>query len=231
MHGVVSSAKRKRYIESSAVAGYFISFEGVDGVGKSTQVELLEHYLQLYGYEVVCTREPGGTELGAVLRQILLDAKSSDTELNEPISDRAEALLFAADRAQHVDTVIRPALERGAVVISDRYVDSSLAYQAGGRGINDAAVRQLQHIAIDGVLPQRTYVLDMSAQQAHQRLQHSDDRMEAAGDTFFNRTRQAFLELAARDPQRMKVIDASLPIQEVWTSIKQDIDMLLHTGD
>ena len=210
------------------MAGWFISFEGVDGVGKSTQVEILERYLQAYHYEVVCTREPGGTELGKVLRQVLLDAKAADSALREPISDRAEALLFAADRAQHVDTVIRPALQRGAVVISDRYVDSSLAYQAGGRGIDDAAVRQLQQIAIDGVLPHRTYVLDMSAQQAHQRLQHSDDRMEAAGDEFFNRTRQAFLDLAAQDPQRIKVIDASLPVSEVWLCIKQDVDQLLH---
>lgn len=210
------------------MAGWFISFEGVDGVGKSTQVEILERYLQTYHYEVVCTREPGGTELGKVLRQVLLDAKAAGSALNEPISDRAEALLFAADRAQHVDTVIRPALKRGAVVISDRYVDSSLAYQAGGRGIDDAAVRQLQQIAIDGVLPHRTYVLDMSAQQAHQRLQHGDDRMEAAGDEFFNRTRQAFLNLAAQDPQRIKVIDASLPVPEVWLRIKQDVDQLLH---
>lgn len=238
------------------MAGMFITFEGVDGVGKSTQVQRLRAFLEARGFEVVCTREPGGTTLGSRLRELLLgvsessnsadsaDAgshssvsrssdgknsagKNSGSMVYEPISSRAEALLFAADRAQHVDMLIRPALTRGAVVISDRYVDSSLAYQAGGREIDDHTVEVLQTIAIDGMLPQRTYLLDMSAEQAHARLRHRDDRMEAAGDDFFARTRQAFLALAERDPQRFCVIDAAQSVDGVWQQIERDIVTVL----
>ena len=188
------------------MAGLFISFEGVDGVGKTTQVGRLRDYALSLGYDVVVTREPGGTPLGRALRQLLLHGVSSGADDDaaaapQPasaadIAPRAEALIFAADRAQHVAEKIRPALERGAVVITDRYLDSSLAYQAGGRELTPAEIRNLSLWATDNLLPERTYLLDMDPSQSHERLTHSADRMEAAGDDFQKRTRRAFLDLA-----------------------------------
>lgn len=147
-----------------APTGLFVSFEGVDGAGKTTQVERLRTYLTERGRTVVVTREPGGTELGVQLRQILLHGGD--------IAPRAEALLFAADRAQHVAQVITPALERGAVVITDRYLDSSLAYQAGGRELTAGDVRDLSMWATGGLLPRRTYLLDIDPVLSHGRLVH-----------------------------------------------------------
>ena len=185
------------------MTGLFISFEGVDGVGKTTQVERLRDYLEAAGREVVVTREPGGTALGGSLRQLLL---------REP-GDAAE--------------VVRPALERGAVVITDRYLDSSLAYQAGGRELTADDVRGLSMWATGGLMPVRTYLLDMDPTAAHRRLQHDADRMESAGDEFQQRTRQAFLDLAGHEPGRFRVIDAAWPIEAVWEHIKADVDAVL----
>lgn len=207
------------------VSGVFVSFEGVDGVGKTTQVERLKDYVERLGREAVVTREPGGTELGVALRQLLLHGVSSDDAAD--IAPRTEALLFAADRAQHVAEVIRPALERGAVVISDRYIDSSLAYQAGGRELTQDEVRQLSLWATSNLLPERTYLLDMDPKTSHERLEHSEDRMESAGDGFQERTRQAFLDLAAQEPERFKIIDATQPVDEVWNRIRLDVEALL----
>ncbi|MDF7665785.1 dTMP kinase [Bifidobacterium sp. ESL0745] len=201
------------------MSGVFISFEGVDGVGKTTQVERLKNYIEEMGREVAVTREPGGTKLGLALRQLLLHGGD--------IAPRTEALLFAADRAQHVAEVIRPALARGAVVISDRYIDSSLAYQAGGRELTQDDVRKLSLWATNNLLPERTYLLDMDPTVSHGRLEHSEDRMESAGDGFQERTRQAFLDLAAKEKSRFKVIDASKPVDEVWNQIRADADDLL----
>ncbi|PST46345.1 dTMP kinase [Bifidobacterium callitrichos] len=206
------------------MAGLFISFEGVDGVGKTTQVERLRAYLESRGRTVVTTREPGGTALGRAIRRLLLhgvDEESAD------IAPRAEALLFAADRAQHVAETIRPALDRGEVVITDRYLDSSLAYQAGGRELTATEIRELSMWGTNGLLPVRTYLLDMDPALSHSRLTHAADRMESAGNEFQNRTRQAFLDLAAGEPERFRVIDASRSIDEVWASIRTDIDGLL----
>ena len=205
--------------------GLFISFEGIDGVGKTTQVERLRGYAESLGREVVVTREPGGTPLGLAIRRMLLygiEGSSAD------ISPRAEALLFAADRAQHVAEVIRPALERGAVVITDRYLDSSLAYQAGGRELTPQEIRSLSMWATNELLPARTYLLDMDPAGSHARLQHDEDRMESAGDGFQARTRQAFLDLAEAEPARFRVIDASQSIDAVWSAILADCDGLLH---
>lgn len=237
------------------MTGLFISFEGVDGVGKTTQVERLRAHFAALGCEVVVTREPGGTALGSAIRQILLhgvenvehtgvadravesDAVSASgatgttgDATKADIAKRAEALLFAADRAQHVAEVIRPALERGAVVITDRYLDSSLAYQAGGRELTADEIRDLSMWATCVLMPDRTYLLDMDPSAAHQRLQHGEDRMESAGDGFQDRTRRAFLHLAAREPSRFRVIDASWPIDTVWSHVKADADgVLYHT--
>lgn len=201
------------------MTGVFISFEGVDGVGKTTQVNRLREHLNAAGHEVVVTREPGGTQLGVSLRRLLLHGGE--------LADRAEALLFAADRAQHVHEVIRPALRRGAVVITDRYVDSSLAYQAGGRELTVQEVRQLSLWATDALMPCRTYVLDMDPRLSHHRLAHDEDRMESEGGGFQQRTREAFLELAQQDPGRCVVVDAAADVQSVWGVIRADADALL----
>ena len=157
--------------------GIFISFEGIDGVGKTTQVERLRAYVEAQGRECVVTREPGGAS-----RKLLRGGvEGSDAD----IAPRAEALLFAADRAQHVAEVIRPALERGAVVITDRYLDSSLAYQAGGRELTAGEIRDLSMWATCELLPNRTYLLDLDPVQSHARLQHDEDRKESAGNVFF----------------------------------------------
>ncbi|MCI1210874.1 dTMP kinase [Bifidobacterium tibiigranuli] len=226
------------------MAGLFISFEGVDGAGKTTQVERLRQYAESLGRSVTVTREPGGTALGRAIRQILLHGVPEDAEYagqmvsrgaaenteNAGIAARAEALLFAADRAQHVAQVIRPALERDGIVITDRYLDSSLAYQAGGRELTVEAVRRLNLWASDALLPARTYLLDMDTDISHRRLTHSEDRMESAGAAFQHRTRQAFLELARKEPQRFKVIDAARPVDVVWQEIKADFDAVLADG-
>lgn len=205
--------------------GTFISFEGVDGVGKTTQVERLRAYIESQGRECVVTREPGGTALGVAIRKMLLHGVDTGDENDcADIAPRAEALLFAADRAQHVAEVILPALQRGAVVITDRYLDSSLAYQAGGRELTAAEIRNLSMWATNGLLPERTYLLDMDPAQSHARLQHAEDRMEAAGNDFQRRTRVAFLDLAEREPERFHVIDASQSIEDVWARIKADFD-------
>ncbi len=206
--------------------GLFISFEGVDGVGKTTQVERLRAYLESQGREVVVTREPGGTALGKAIRKMLLHGVADDDSSPVDIAARAEALLFAADRAQHVSEVIRPAIERGAVVITDRYLDSSLAYQAGGRELTLEEIRSLSMWATGGLLPERTYLLDLDPEQSHARLQHGEDRMESAGSDFQNRTRNAFLDLAEAEPGRFRVIDAGESIESVWERIKTDFDSL-----
>ena len=182
--------------------GIFISFEGVDGVGKTTQVERLRAYVEAQGRECVVTREPGGTVLGVAIRELLLGGvEGSDAD----IAPRAEALLFAADRAQHVAEVIRPALERGA-----------------GRELTAGEIRDLSMWATCELLPNRTYLLDLDPVQSHARLQHDEDRMESAGDDFQRRTRQAFLDLAKAESQRFRVIDAGQSIDEVWAHIQSD---------
>lgn len=217
--------KRSRRSSNTKNAGLFISFEGIDGVGKTTQVKALRDYLQSLGREVVVTREPGGTELGKSLRKILLHGSF--------VASRTEALLFAADRAQHVAEVIRPALNRGAVVITDRYIDSSLAYQVGGRGLAMDDVCELSEWATDSLWPDRTYLLDMQSEAAFERLLHRrQDRMESAGIDFARRTRCEFLKLVDKDPSRFKILDAELPIPSLLSIIKQDVrDLLEHVDD
>lgn len=210
--------------------GIFISFEGVDGAGKTTQAERLRAYIEARGRECVVTREPGGTALGVAIRRMLLHGVETDdvgaADAGADIAPRTEALLFAADRAQHVAEVVLPALRRGAVVVTDRYLDSSLAYQAGGRELTAADIRSLSMWATDGLLPKRTYLLDLDPERSHARLQHAEDRMEAAGDDFQRRTRAAFLDLAKDDPDRFRVIDAGQTIDEVWACVKADFDAL-----
>jgi len=182
--------------------GVFISFEGGDGTGKSTQVGRLAAALRAGpGREVVTTREPGGTPLGAALRELLLHG--------EDMSPRAEALVYAADRAHHVAALVRPALARGAVVVTDRYLDSSVAYQAGGRELVPSEVEGLSRWATDGLLPDLTILLDLDPVAAAARLTGSPDRLERAGDAFHRRVREAFLARVAAEPERWCVVDAA----------------------
>ncbi|MCH4160065.1 MAG: dTMP kinase [Bifidobacterium sp.] len=221
------------------MAGLFISFEGVDGVGKTTQVNRLRAYALSQGQHPLLTREPGGTPVGLAIRELVLHgiaafpsfavAGGSDVvDESEDLSPRTEALLYAADRAQHVSQMIRPALERDELVISDRYVDSSLAYQAGGRELTIDDVRALSAWATGGLMPRRTYLLDMDPALSHARLQHQLDRLEVEGDAFQQRTRQEFLKLAEAEPERFLVLDASQTVDDVWQTIQHDFDKLLQ---
>lgn len=191
----------------------FISFEGGDGTGKSTQVRLLAESLRAAGKEVVLTREPGGTELGKAIRQSLLHGGE--------VVPRAEALLYAADRAQHVETIIKPALERGAVVITDRYFDSSIAYQGGARALPAAEIKALSLWASANLVPDLTILLDLPIEKSRLRLGENLDRLEAAGSTFHAAVRQKFLELAANEPERFRVIDAAQSIAEIAQAVRE----------
>lgn len=177
------------------MTGLFIALEGGDGSGKSTQARLLVDWLRGQGHDVVETRQPGGTEVGRQIRRILLDPATGHVDA------RAEALLYAADKAHHVAEVVRPALQRGAVVVSDRYVDSMLAYQGAGRVLDLSEVEEIARWATADLRPDLTIVLDVSPSRAVTRIV-AKDRLERAGNDFHERVRQGFLDLAARDPQR-----------------------------
>jgi dTMP kinase len=190
--------------------GLFIAFEGGEGAGKSTQARRLADALSARGYEVVLTFEPGATTLGGQIRQLLLD------QANTQMSPRTEAMLYAADRAQHVGEVIRPALERGAVVITDRYVDSSLAYQGGGRTLDQAEVRRLSRWATDGLAPDLTVLLDIDPEIGLRRSTGPGDRLESEALAFHQRVRAAFLDIARHGRDRYLVIDVTnAPADEV----------------
>ncbi|GAA4627014.1 dTMP kinase [Cellulomonas oligotrophica] len=200
----------------------FVSFEGGDGVGKSTQVVLLARHLTAQGHEVVVTREPGGTPLGLELRQAVLHGDDLDP--------RTEALLYATDRAHHVASVVRPALARGASVVTDRYLDSSVAYQGTGRDLGADEVERLNLWAVDGLLPDLTVLLDLDPVVGLARLTGDPDRLESAGDEFHRRTRQAFLDRAAADPGRWVVIDAAQAPDVVAAQVQQRLAALPRAG-
>jgi len=203
--------------------GVFITLEGGDGSGKTTQAELLREWLATEGRTVVRTREPGGTEVGVEVREIVLHHRGD-------ITPRAEALLYAADRAHHVATVVRPALERGEVVIQDRYIDSSVAYQGAGRVLDPEAVRGISDWATDGLTPDLTILLDLDADSARGRLDEARtryDRLEAEASEFHDRVRAAYLELARAEPGRFLVVDASRPVDEIAEAIRARVASLL----
>lgn len=203
--------------------GLFITVEGGDGAGKSTQARLLEEWLTEHGRRVVRTREPGGTEVGVLVRDIVLHHRGD-------IAPRAEALLYAADRAHHIATVVRPALERGDVVIQDRYLDSSVAYQGAGRVLDAREVRDLSLWATGGLLPDLTVLLDLDPVVARARLDADDkpfDRLESERADFHDRVRTAFLDLAAAEPARFLVLDAARPASELAALIRTGIRPLL----
>jgi dTMP kinase len=196
------------------VSGAFIVFEGGDGVGKSTQAGLLAEWFAAAGREVVRTFEPGDTPIGAKIRQLLLSPETGE------LPPRAEALLYAADKASHVAEVVLPALQRGAVVICDRYVDSMIAYQGAGRVLDFSEVEKLAEWATGGLRPDLTVLLDLDPVEAMDQIQDKD-RLESAGTDFHTRVRGHFLTLAARDPGRYLVIPARLPIEEIAARITE----------
>jgi dTMP kinase len=201
------------------VTGLFVSFEGGDGAGKSTQIRLLAQWLEAAGHRVVVTIEPGGTPLGTMLRNAVLHG--------DHVGARAEALLYAADRAHHVDALVRPALERGEVVLTDRYLDSSVAYQGVGRGLGAEDVERLSLWATEDLLPALTVLLDIDPVAGLARMTGEPDRLERAGDEFHRRTRQAFLDRAAADPGRWLVLDATAPPDELAAAIRRRVAGLL----
>lgn len=208
-------------VQRPAASGFFIAVEGGDGAGKSTQVEALADWIRAKGHEVVVTREPGATPVGKRLRSILLDVSSAG------LSNRAEALLYAADRAEHVDSLVRPALERGAIVISDRYIDSSVAYQGAGRDLSPTEIARISRWATGGLVPHLTVLLDVSPEAARERFTEAPDRLESEPAEFHQRVRTGFLTLAAADPGRYLVVDAGQEPEAVTTVVRHRLDQLL----
>lgn len=205
------------------MTGLFLTLEGGDGSGKSTQMGALTAWLEQQGRTIVQTREPGGTDLGLELREIVLHRRGF-------IAPRAEALLYAADRAHHIATVVRPALDRGDVVIQDRYLDSSVAYQGAGRVLEASEVRDLSLWATDGLLPDLTVLLDLDPAVGRNRLTESRtryDRLEAEEADFHERVRAAYLGLAEAEPERFLVLDATRPVEELQQSIRDRVSPLL----
>ncbi len=201
-------------------ADVFITFEGIDGVGKSTQLDLLQKWFEGQGKEVIRTLEPGGTELGQEIRHLLLHRKGD-------VAARAEALLYAADRAHHVATKIRPALAEGKVVLSDRYFDSSVAYQGAARELDVDEVRNISLWAVDNLIPDLTVLLDLDAQAAILRRNKTGtepDRLEREKVDFFERARAQYLELA-KEP-RFLVVDATLSIDEIQQQIRTRVSAM-----
>ncbi|GAO06923.1 thymidylate kinase [Streptomyces lydicamycinicus] len=211
--------------QAPAPTGFFIALEGGDGAGKSTQVEALAEWIRGKGHEVVVTREPGATAIGKRLRSIILDVSTSG------LSDRAEALMFAADRAEHVNSVIRPALERGAVVITDRYIDSSVAYQGAGRNLAPTEIARISRWATDGLVPHLTVLLDISPETARERFTEAPDRLESEPAAFHERVRSGFLTLAAADPARYLVVDAGQEPEAVTTVVRHRLDQVLPLSE
>lgn len=193
--------------------GLFIAFEGGDGAGKSTQVALLREALEAAGRTVTVTRQPGGTTLGREIRDLVLHG--------DHVAPRAEALLFAADKAHHVDQLIKPALDRGEVVLTDRYTDSSVAYQGAGRDLGAQEIHDLNMWAVDDLVPDLTVVVDVSAAEGRRRRGDVHDRLEAEEDAFHEAIRAHYLAMAQGNPQRYVVVDGTLSPDEIHAVVLQ----------
>lgn len=196
-----------------AKKGLFITFEGIDGCGKTTQLENVRKLLEENGIECVTTREPGALKLGSQIREILL-------HYDGVVADNCEMFLFLADRSQHVETFIKPMLEEGKVVLCDRHTDSTIAYQGYGRGGDVEKLTELNKIATNGLVPDLTFLFDVSVETGHERAGKDLDRLELAGKEFFERTRQGYLTLAKQYPERIKVINAEKSKESVYNDVK-----------
>jgi dTMP kinase len=205
------------------MAGAFITFEGGDGSGKTTQIAMLHRWLEDRGRAVTVTREPGGSDLGTQLRDIILHSTGF-------IAPRAEALLYAADRAHHIHTVVRPALERGDIVVQDRYLDSSVAYQGAGRVLEATEIRDLSLWATEQLVPDLTILLDVPAGVAKARQSDIDrpfDRLEAEAEDFHQRVREGYLALATAEPERFLVIDGTGSVEDIHQAITHRVSDLV----
>lgn len=192
--------------------GLFITFEGTDGCGKTTQIEMLKDYFEKQGRTVLLTREPGAKGLGTKLREILLNYDGE-------VSPICESFLFLADRAQHVDTIIKPAVARGEIVLCDRHTDSTVAYQGYGRELDIEQIKMLNNIATSGLKPDLTFIFDIDIDTAQKRVGKNKDRMESAGIEFFKRVRNGYLEIAKQEPERVKVLDGSKSIETIHNEL------------
>ena len=199
--------------------GLFITFEGADGCGKTTQIELLDKYLRGRGGNTLLTREPGGKGLGVKLREILLNYDGE-------VSPTAESFLFLADGAQHIDCIIKPALKAGTIVLCDRHTDSTVAYQGYGRGLDLNRINSLNEIATGGLKPDLTIVFDIDVETSMQRVGKEKDRMESAGVEFFNRVREGYLQIAKSEPERVKVINSSDTIENIHNQVVELVEAL-----
>lgn len=199
--------------------GLFITFEGADGCGKTTQINLLKKYLEENGHNVLLTREPGGKGLGEKVREILLN-------YDGPVSDRCESFLFLADRAQNVDVIVKPALAEGKIVLCDRHTDSTVAYQGYGRGLDLEKIHMLNNLATGGKKPDITFVFDVDIETSMKRVGNEKDRMESAGREFFNKVRNGYLEIAKFEPERVKVVDSTRSIEEVHKDVVEIVEKL-----
>lgn len=194
--------------------GLFITFEGMDGCGKSTQLNLLAEYLKEKGHEVIITREPGAKGLGEKLREILLNYDGE-------VSSNCEAFLFLADRAQHIDTLVKPAIEAGKIVLCDRHTDSTIAYQGYGRGVDLKQIKMLNNIATSGFKPDLTFVFDIDIETSQSRVGKNKDRMESAGIEFYKRVREGYLEIAENEPLRVKLLSGMDTIENIFEDVKE----------
>lgn len=199
--------------------GLFITFEGPDGCGKTTQMNLLAQYFEKKGKKVVLTREPGGKGLGEKVREILLN-------YNGEVSDRCESFLFLADRAQNIDIIVKPAVKQGEIVLCDRHIDSTVAYQGYGRGLDINEINMLNNLATGGKKPDLTFVFDVDVETSMKRVGKEKDRMESAGIDFHNRVRNGYLELAKQEPTRINVLDATKTIEEIHEKVIEIIEKL-----
>jgi dTMP kinase len=216
------------------LAGTFITFEGIDGSGKSTQLRLLANFLKSNGCDVLLTREPGGTPVGNRLRAALLDA-------HEEVDPLTELLVFAADRAQHVRRVLRPALESGQVVFSDRYADATAAYQGAGRGFAPELIAEIIELATEGLKPDLTVLFDLSVGDSTARTRRRSngkqkgDRLDAETDEFHMRVREAYLAIARAEPERVKIVETNHPVEVTHERVKEIVVSFLrsrgHLGD
>jgi dTMP kinase len=212
------------------LGGIFITFEGIDGSGKSTQLRLLASHLRQMGRDVVTTREPGGTPLGTRLRAALLDSQ-------EHVDPLTELLVFAADRAQHVRILLRPALEAGHIVMSDRYADATVAYQGAGRGFSTELIAEIVKLATEGLKPHLTLLFDLSVSEGNKRTQKrvddkkEVDRLDSEDVEFYTRVRNAYLQIAKDEPERVKVIETKGSVEETHARVKEVVQEFLDARE